>query len=71
MGAEESVTPEQALALFTSAAHAPGSAPLPLAPGEAADLCLLDRPWSAARSVLSSAHVRVTWRAGSLVWERG
>jgi predicted amidohydrolase YtcJ len=70
LGAEESLTPEQALALFTTSAHAPGAPPLPLAAGEAADLCLLDRPWSEARSALSSAHVRATWRAGTPVWER-
>ena len=70
LGLEESVTPEQALALFSSPAHAPGSAPLPLAPGQAADLCLLDRPWSEARSMLSSLCVRATWRAGEPIWER-
>lgn len=32
--------------------------------GEPADFCLLDRPWSKARSTLSSDIVRATFRAG-------
>ena len=44
LGAEEQVTPEQALALFTSPPHAPGAAPRRVQVGAPADLCLLDRP---------------------------
>ena len=66
IGAGEALTPEEALALYLAD-------PLDLtrqrriAPGELADLCLLDRPWSAARQTLSSAAVRATFVSGNLV----
>ncbi len=68
LGPAERLTPEQALALFTSPPEAPGAAPRGLAVGSPADLCLLDRPWSAARGELCSAHVAATLRAGSVIW---
>ena len=70
LGPDEALTPEQALALFTSSPDAPGGASRRLAPGEVADLCLLERPWRAARSSLSSEHVRASWRAGCPIWSR-
>jgi predicted amidohydrolase YtcJ len=70
LGAEESLAPERALALFTSPADAPGAAPRAIAPGAPADLCLLDRPWSAARRALDSAAVAATLVAGRLVYRR-
>jgi len=70
LGPGEELTPERALALFTSPALAPGDAPRAIAAGEPADLCLLDRPWSAARSVLASALVATTIRAGRVLWQR-
>jgi predicted amidohydrolase YtcJ len=64
LGAAEAVAPERALALFTSPAEAPGGPPRRIAPGEPADLCLLDRPWREAREDLSSRAVRATLCAG-------
>jgi predicted amidohydrolase YtcJ len=68
LGREEALTPERALALFTSPASAPGDPPRPIAVGAPADLCLLDRPWAEARSQPSSAHVAATLRDGVLIW---
>jgi predicted amidohydrolase YtcJ len=70
LGPDEGLTPERALALFTSPASAPGDPPRTLAAGAPADLCLLDRPWSAARSLLSSALVAATIRDGCMLWQR-
>jgi predicted amidohydrolase YtcJ len=64
LGPDETLTPERALALFTSPADAPGAAPRRIEPGSPADLCLLDRPWSAARRQLESKHVVATWCDG-------
>jgi predicted amidohydrolase YtcJ len=71
LGPQEGLTPERALALFTSPPSAPGAPPRPLAPGAPADLCLLDRPWSSARADLSSALVAATLREGAILWQRG
>ena len=66
IGAGEALTPEEALALYLAD-------PLDLArrrriaPGEPADLCLLQQPWSTARETLSSAAVRATIVSGQLV----
>jgi predicted amidohydrolase YtcJ len=68
LGPGEALTPERALALFTSPAAAPGDPPRPIEVGAAADLCLLDRPWSQARSELSSAHAAAAIRDGDLIW---
>jgi predicted amidohydrolase YtcJ len=70
LGADEVLSPERALALFTTPAGAPGGPPRRVAAGATADLCLLDRPWSEAREALSSQAVRATLCAGSLVWLR-
>lgn len=66
---KEALTPERALALFTTPAEAPGDAPRRIAPGERADLCLLDRPWARARDSLASENVVATWIAGRLRWQ--
>jgi len=66
-GPGEALTPEAALALFTGTATAPGGAPRRIAPGEAADLCLLDRPWAAARRNLAMVGVTMTLVAGQPV----
>ena len=66
----ESLTPEAALALFTSDLACPGQPRGPLAPGQPADLVLLDRPWAAARKRLDPADVRATFIAGHRVWDR-
>lgn len=64
LGPEESLTPERALALFTTPASAPGSQPRRVVAGAAGDLCLLDAPWRRAREELSAARVRSTWCRG-------
>ena len=68
IGSEDALTPERALALFTSPPERPGATPRPIEVGARADLCLLDRPWSTARSELSSALVVATIRGGSVIW---
>jgi predicted amidohydrolase YtcJ len=68
IGPQEALSPERALALFTSAADRPGGPPRRVAAGEAADLCLLDRPWSRAREELSSGHVVATITRGTVAW---
>jgi len=68
LDASEALTPEQALALFTSPLNAPGRGPARVAPGAPADLCLLDRPWSEARSRLDANAVRATLVAGEPIW---
>lgn len=64
---DEALTPEEALALFTTRADAPGGPVRRVAAGEPADLCLLDRPWAEARGRLRSSDVRTTWCAGRIV----
>lgn len=68
LGAEEALTPERALALFTSPADAPGATARSLAVGASADLCLLDRPWAAAREELRNELVAAAIRAGELIF---
>lgn len=69
VGPDEALTPDQALALYLGD-------PLTLEterwiePGAPADLCLLDRPWSAARSRLLADDVRTTIIGGSIVHDR-
>ena len=70
LGSAEALTPEEALALFTSPLEAPGRPPVGVAVGERADLCLLRTPWLRARCALSADLVAATWRAGELIWER-
>ncbi len=66
LGEAEALTPEQALALFLAD-------PLDLprqrnvAPGAAADLCLLSEPWAIARENLRAGLVRATVIAGRIV----
>jgi predicted amidohydrolase YtcJ len=64
LGAGEALSPERALALFTTPAEAPGGGPRRVAPGARADLCLLDRAWARARDALSSEAVVATFAAG-------
>jgi predicted amidohydrolase YtcJ len=71
LGEGEAVSPERALALFTSAPDAPGGAPRRVTPGAVADLCLLDRPWGRVRDSLESGCVAATVRAGDVIYERG
>jgi predicted amidohydrolase YtcJ len=71
LGERERLSPERALALFTSPAQAPGAPPRRVGVGAPADLCLLARPWRAARDALDGADVVATLRAGELTWLRG
>ncbi|MFT3966076.1 MAG: amidohydrolase family protein [Sphingobium sp.] len=66
MGAEEALSPEEALALFL-ADPVDLRRQRDIATGAAADLCLLDRPWTDARSRLSAEDVRATWVCGMIV----
>lgn len=59
-GAGEELAPEQALGLFLGPLEAPAGAPRRVAVGAAADLCLIDRPWSHARLDLAAVRVRAT-----------
>jgi len=70
LGAGEALSPEAALALFTTSPEAPGGAPRRIAPGARADLCLLDRPWAKARERLASEAVVATLGAGRVLWSR-
>lgn len=68
MGPDEALSPEAAFALFSSRLDSPGEPAAKLAPGQAADLCLLDRPWAAARRDLGAVAVRLTLKAGEPIW---
>jgi predicted amidohydrolase YtcJ len=68
LGAAEALTPEQALALFTSDPATPGGAPRRVEMGAPADLCLLDQPWAEMRRDLSGVRVAVTLKAGHPIW---
>ena len=70
LGEKEALSPERALALFTTSADAPGVLPRRVATGEPADLCLLDRPWARARASLASEHVVLTCVAEKVTWRR-
>jgi predicted amidohydrolase YtcJ len=64
MGADEAVTPEEALGLFTTEPLNPGGSVRSIRVGLPADLCLIDRPWSAARSDLAKVGVAMTLKEG-------
>jgi predicted amidohydrolase YtcJ len=69
IGGEEALAPEEALELYLAA---PGdlSCRRTIAVGEAADFCLLDRPWRAARERLRADDVRAAIVSGRLVHDR-
>ena len=68
LGEGERLTPEQALSLFLGALDEPHK-PRRIAVGEAADLCLLDRPWRQARVRLDGAYVRATMQNGKIIYD--
>ena len=70
LGAGEALTPERALALFTTSPADPGGKPRQVTVGAAADLCLLDCDWRRARRSLSNAHVAATVLGGEVIFER-
>lgn len=70
LGAEEAVSADMALALYTKpVTHAGGDA-RKVAVGECADLCLLDRTWFEASHDLAAVNVNATWVAGEPVYDR-
>jgi predicted amidohydrolase YtcJ len=62
IGESEALTPEQALDLYLSEPRALHRRRVSV--GAPADLCLLDRSWTAARNSLSSVRVRATFIDG-------
>jgi predicted amidohydrolase YtcJ len=64
LGIEESLTPEEALALFLGPLDDPGGKPRQVRTGVAADLCLLDRDWAGARRELGAVRVAATLIGG-------
>ena len=64
VGGKERLTPERALALFTTPCWDPGGVPRTISPGAPADLCLLTLPWREARLRLDGDDVAGTWVAG-------
>lgn len=66
LGAAERLTPERALALFTTPLADPGGWPRRIVVGASADLCVLRRPWAQARLSLDRSDVRASV-SGSLL----
>ncbi|MCJ2177522.1 amidohydrolase family protein [Novosphingobium album (ex Hu et al. 2023)] len=69
IGAGEALTPEEALSLYL-ADPLDFARQRRIAPGETADLCLLDCPWTQARERLTSSDVAAAWISGNLVHQR-
>jgi len=68
LNVEEALTPEEAFAMFTKDGLL-GEAKIPvLAPGDVADICVLDVPWRQARKDFVSVRVGATIRAGVMRW---
>jgi predicted amidohydrolase YtcJ len=67
LGPAEALTPEQALALFTTPLRTPGRAAPRIEPGMTADLCLLDRDWPTAAADLAAVRPCLTLRAGTAI----
>lgn len=66
IGADEALTPEQAVALYLAEPD-DLSRQRSLEIGDPADLCLLNQPWQSARKSLKSSLVRATFIGGNLV----
>ena len=67
LGPDEALAPEQAVELFLGLPESPAR-PRRIEVGAAADLCLLDRPWAQARTVLSRQLVRATICSGRQIY---
>ncbi|MDB5972525.1 MAG: hypothetical protein JWQ90_4975 [Hydrocarboniphaga sp.] len=67
LGAEECLSPEQALDLFLMPADLSERVVRRVQAGAAADLCLLDRPWRQARESLHTVMPRMTFKRGLLI----
>ena len=70
LGKDETLCPEEALALFTSPLEAPGAPPRQVKVGAVADLCLLSRRWTEARTRLVADDVAATFRDGHCIFSR-
>ncbi len=68
LNVDERIEPEVVLAGYLASSENPGGPPNTLHQGCPADLCLLDRPLSAALRDLSQVNVQATWIAGRLVY---
>ena len=66
----EAITADMALAIYTKSANDAGSEPRKITVGELADICLLDRSWSAAKENFLDVKVQATWIGGRLVYNR-
>lgn len=71
LGSQENLTAARALSLFLGSAANPGGPVRRIAPGEAADLCLLDAPLEEVLRAPSSDHVAATVIGGEVVYVRG
>ncbi len=65
LGADEAVTPLQALELFLGPPDRPGGPPRTIAPGQPSDLCLLDAPLEIVLRQLGADHVILTCVRGT------
>ena len=70
VGPDEALTPEQALGLFLGDPTYPGGDRRSIRAGIRADLCLIDRPWSEARTNLAKIEVTQTINDGQVAWAR-
>ena len=70
LGKDETLAPEEALALFTSPLKAPGAPPRRVKVGAVADLCLLSRSWKEARTRLVAHDVAATFGDGRCIFSR-
>jgi predicted amidohydrolase YtcJ len=68
LGPREILSPEAALAMFTTPLTDPGGTPRQLAAGEPADVCILHRPWKEARQNLGAVTVQATLREGRVIY---
>jgi predicted amidohydrolase YtcJ len=68
LGRAERLSPEQALALFTTHWSAPGGPVRQVRAGAAADLCLLRKPWAQVRGALAEAEVVATVQDGVCIY---
>lgn len=68
VGALEGLTPRDALDRYLSPLDDPGGPVRRVAVGGPADLCLLGRPLDCVLAAPSSAHVRATWRDGTMIY---
>lgn len=70
IGEQEALSPEMALALYTSEAEHPGEVSRAIKVGSEANLCLLDNPWQKVRKDFNNARVMFTWVRGKLIFQR-